>query len=221
MSTQRTDRQPIIDSPTTRQLATHVRTVAQHRGSLLETITAIRQGDNGALQQLVVQAQRGDADAAIVVIWALHPRLCAVVIRRRPVREWRSTIDDYITLAYLTIDDVKPGEPVAFLADKIIARTRRRHERAIEGDQTITCLEPVLEALGAVSADNVETQVLARLELGELVRAVETGLLTPAAWRNLINLRIARDGDGPTSDLERSSLLRAQRRLNAWRAEAA
>lgn len=221
MTNRRTDRQPTIDSPTTRQLSTHVQALARHRVRLVREIAAIRQGDNVALKRLIERAQRRDADAAIVAIWALYPRLCAVVIQRRPVQEWRATIDDYIALTYLTISDVKPTEPLDFLADKIIARVRRRHERATEGDQALPCQEPLLEILGAISTDDVETQVLANLDLRDLVQAVEDGLLTQAAWRNLISLRVARDTTGPMSDLERSSLLRTQHRLNTWRAEAA
>jgi hypothetical protein len=221
MTTQRTDGGPTIDSPTTRQLAAHIQALTTREASLDETVTAIRGGDNRALQNLVAKTQLGDTDAAIVAIWALHPRLCAVAIQRRPVEHWKATIDDYIALAYLTIEDIKPSEHHAFLADKIIARTRRRHERAIEANQDVACQEPLLEAYGAVSVDDVETQVLAQLEIDDLVRAVDAGLLTKAAWRNLVNLRIARPAHGPISGWERSSLMRAQQRLNKWKAEAA
>jgi hypothetical protein len=189
--------------------------------SLDDTIAAIRDGNDHLLRQLVVRAQAGDADAAITAIWALHPRLCAVVIQRRPIREWRTAIDDYIALAYLTIDNVNTGEPARYLADKIIARTRRRHERANEGWQVVSCDEWLLETLEAFAVENVENQVFALLELEHLVQAVDDGLLTNAAWRNLISLRIGRSPDQPATDLERSSLVRAQRRLDNWRAEAA
>lgn len=214
-------RPPTLTSPTTRQLAAHIRAMSSRDTSLDDTIAAIRDGNNRLLHQLVVRAQAGDTNAAISAIWALHPRLCAVVIQRQPTRNWRTAIDDYIALAYLTMDNVDTAESSAYLADKIIARTRRRHERATERDEAINCEEWRLEALGAFAVDNVENQVLARLELDELVQAVADGLLTNAAWHNLISLRIGRSANQPTTDLERSSLMRAQRRLDNWRAEAA
>ena len=214
-------RQPTLNSPTTRQLGAHIRALSRRDTSLDGTIAAIRNGNNHLLHQLVVRAQAGDTNAAITAIWALHPRLCAVVIQRQPMREWRTAIDDYIALAYLTIANVNTAESSAYLADKIIARTRRRHERANEDWQVSSCDEWLLESLGALAEENVETQVLARLELDELVQAVADGLLTNAAWHNLINLRIGRSPDQPATDRERSSLRRAQRRLDNWRAEAA
>jgi len=189
--------------------------------SVDDTIEAVREGNDHLLRQLVVRAQAGDADAAITAIWALHPRLCAVVIQRRPIREWRTAIDDYIALAYLAIDNVNTGEPARHLADKIIARTRRRHERANEGWKVVSGGEWLLETLEVFAVENVENQVVALLELEHLVRSVDGGLLTQAAWHNLVNLRIGRSPDQPATDLERSSLVRAQRRLDNWRAEAA
>lgn len=219
--TQPARRQPTLNSPTTRQIAAHIRTLSNRDTSLDATIAAIRNGNNHLLHQLVASAQAGDTNAAITAIWALHPRLCAVVIQRQPTREWRTAIDDYIALAYLTIDNVNTAEPATYLADKIIARTRRRHERANQDEQAINCEQWRLEALGAFAVDNVENQVIAHLELEDLAQAVADGLLTPTAWNNLINLRIGRSPNQPATDPERSSLRRAQRRLDTWRAEAA
>ena len=172
------------------------------------------------LHIVVTRAQGGDGDAALTAIWALLPRLCAVVIRRRPVQEWKASIDDYITLAFLTISDVDPHTSTAFLADKIIARTRRRHERAIRPAGAVACQHAALEAMAPVD-DDTERRVVARVELEELVRAVGAGLLTERAWQNLLRLRLDRSPGTAATDSERSALARAQRRLDAWRADAA
>lgn len=221
MTPNTTTRHPILNSPTTRQFAEHITALIRRDASIDETITAIRAGNNTVLQRLVQQAQCGDTDAAIVAIWALHPRLCAVVIRRHPVQDWAATIDDYIALAYLAINDVEPTESAKYLADKIIARTRRRHERANEADDALPCEDYILNALRTRASDDVENRVLAHLELEDLLRAIAGGLLTPAAWQNLIGLRIGGSPDRPATELERSSLKRAKRRLDDWRTEAA
>lgn len=217
------DRKPTIISNGTRQLAKAAQVLRTHHPTLDEDVAGIHGGDEDHLRRLIVRAQAGDQDAALTAIWALLPRLCAVVIQRHPVNAWSTIIDDYIALAYLTIADVDTAESTAFLADKIIARTRRRHERGIERERgrPIPCDEPLIEALGGCALHNVEDEVLARLELDELLQAVCDGLLTPGAWRNLIDVRVGRSTDRPATARERTALKRAQRRLKDWRAEAA
>ena len=216
------DRTLTITSHGTTQLANAARRLRARYPWLDRNVAQVHQGDSSQLHQLIVQTQAGDEDAALTAIWALLPRLSAVVIQRHPVHTWSTTIDDYIALTYLTIADVDTAGSTAFLADKIIARTRRRYERASQRERgrPVAVDEPVLEAIGGRTLD-VEDRVLARLELDGLLQAVRDGLLTPAAWRNLIGLRVGRSPDHPATESERTALKRAQRRLDDWRAEAA
>jgi hypothetical protein len=213
-------RQPTIHSFGTRRLAKQMRALRKRQPALDDTINAIRGGNDRVLHALVVRAQHGDQDSAVTAISALLPRLAAVVIRRLPIREWQSGIDEYITFAYLTIRDVNCDNPPAYLADKIISRTRRRYERAIESEAAIPRQRSVLEALGPVDCD-LERRVLARDELTELVRAVRAGLLDESSWHNLLRLRFDRPPGAVATARERTSLTRAQRRINDWRSEAA
>ena len=122
-------RHPIINSPGTRRLAAQIGSLERRQPTLDDTIQAIRSGDDRVLHALVVRAQGGESDAAVAAIWALLPRLAAVVINRLPINEWHQGVDDYITFAYLTIVDVDQGQSPLLLGDKIISRTRRRYER--------------------------------------------------------------------------------------------
>lgn len=130
-------RQPIINSTGTRRLAAQVRIMRRRQPTLDDTVQAIRHGDEGVLHALVVRAQRGDSGAAVTLIWALLPRFAAVVINRLPIQEWHHVIDEYLTFAYLTIVDVDTQKPPIHLSDKIISRTRRRYERAMESEPVV------------------------------------------------------------------------------------
>jgi hypothetical protein len=184
------------------------------RSSTLEdTVTAIRSGDERALHALMIRAQGGDADAAVTAIWALHPRLTAVVINRLPSWQWRQGIDDLMTFAYLTIADVDATQPSVLLSDKIISRARRRYERAAKS-ATIRVQEPGLFADLAGTAD-VERSVLAGISLDEMVAAVDAGLVSANAWDTLLRLRFGCE-PGTATPLERKMASRAQRRLVEW-----
>ena len=106
-------RQPIINSTGTRRLAAQIRSLRRRQPTLDDTVHAIRDGDERVLHALVVRAQRGDSDAAVTAIWALLPRLAAVVINRLPIQEWHQGIDEYLTFAYLTIVDVDTRQTAA------------------------------------------------------------------------------------------------------------
>lgn len=186
----------------------------RRRSSTLDdTVTAIRSGDESALHALVIRAQRGDSDAAVTAIWALHPRLTAVVINRLPSWQWRQGIDDLLTFAYLTIADVNPTQPAVLLSDKIISRARRRFERAATSG-SIKVQEPSLFAELAGTAD-VERSVLAGISLDEMVAAVNAGLVSANAWDTLLRLRFDCE-PGTATPLERKAASRAQRRLVEW-----
>jgi hypothetical protein len=187
--------------------------------TLDDTVQAIRHGDERVLHALVIRAQRGDSDAAVTLIWALLPRLAAVVINRLPIQEWHHGIDEYLTLAYLTIVDVDTDRPTILLGDKIIARTRRRYERAMDVDPVVLCEPGILAAIGPADND-VEDRVLATIDLDEVVRAVRNGLLGTTAWNTLLRTRFGGE-PGTASVRERKAASRAQRRLVEWSAEAA
>lgn len=212
-------RQPIINSPGTRRLAAQIRSLRRRQPTLEDTIQAIRCRNERVLHTLVVRAQRGDSDAAVTAIWALLPRLAAVVINRLPIQDWHRGIDEYLSFAYLTIVDVDTIKPPSHLSDKIIARTRRRYERAME-IEPVALFEPgMLAAIGPADND-VEERVLASIELDQVVRAVQGGLLEAPAWNMLLSTRFGRE-PGTASARERKAASRAQRQLVEWSAEAA
>jgi len=186
----------------------------RRRQSMLdETISAIRSGNERVLHALVVRAQGGDADAAVTAIWALLPRLAAVVINRLPAQQWHQGIDDFMTFAYLTIVDVDRRQPAVLLSDKIISRTRRRYERAT-ATGSVVLQEPGVLARMPTAAD-VESSVLAGISLDEVVDAVHAGLLSTKAWDNLLRIRFGGE-PGTASPRERKAASRAQRRLVEW-----
>ena len=186
----------------------------RRRSSTLDdTVAEIRSGDERALHALVIRAQRGDSDAAVTAIWALHPRLTAVVINRLPSWQWRQGIDDLVTFAYLTIADVDPRQPAVLLSDKIISRARRRYERAAASG-SIEVQEPGLLA-GLPGTADVERSVLAGISLDEIVAAVDAGLVSANAWDTLLRLRFDCE-PGTATPLERKAASRAQRRLVEW-----
>ena len=212
-------RQPIINSIGTRRLDTEICGMRRRQPTLDDTIQAIRSGNDRLLHALVGRAQRGDSDAALTAIWALLPRLAAVVISRLPIQEWHGAIDEYLTFAYLTIVDVDVDKPPFFLGDKIISRTRRRYERALEIEPVVLCEPGMLAAVGPAD-DDVEERVLAIIGVEELVRAVRGGLLERHAWDTLLRTRFGSE-PGTASTRERKTASRARRRLVEWSAEAA
>jgi hypothetical protein len=212
-------RQPIINSTGTRRLAAQIRSLRRRQPTLDDTIHAIRHGNERVLHALVVRAQRGDSDAAVTLIWALLPRLAAVVINRLPIQEWHHGIDEYLTFVYLTVIDIDTETPPIHLGDKIISRTRRRYERAMETEPVVLCGPVMLTALAPADND-VEARVLATIDLDEVVRAIQGGLLETTAWNTLLRIRFGGER-GTASARERKAASRAQRRLVEWSAEAA
>lgn len=212
-------RQPIINSTGTRRLATEICAMRRRQPALDDTVQAIRSGNECVLHALVVGAQRGDSDAALTAIWALLPRLAAVVISRLPIQEWHRAIDEYLTFTYLTIIDVDADKPPFLLGDKIISRTRRRYERALEFDPVVLCEPGMLAAVGPANND-VEVRVLAIISVNEVARAVRGGLLEKHAWDTLLRTRFGNE-PGTASARERKVASRAQRRLVEWSGEAA
>jgi hypothetical protein len=212
-------RLPTIHSPGTRRLAAYVRTIRRRDPTFDDIVNAIRGGDNRALHDLLGRAQHADADAAVTVIWALLPRLAAVVISRLPIHEWHAAMDDYLSFTYLTLVDVDLTASADHLSDKIVARTRRRIERSNEVAPLALCRPDHLSAL-APSGDDVEHRALARAQLKALADAVDHGLLDPDSWRTLLEVRFTAE-PGTASVRDRKAASRARVRLQEWAGRAA
>jgi hypothetical protein len=219
MTRHATRRQPIINSIGTRRLAAQILSLRRRQPTLDDTVDAIREGDERVIHSLVVRAQQGDADATVIALWALLPRLAAVVINRLPIQEWHQGIDEYLTFAYLTIMDVDTEGPPLHLSDKIVSRTRRRYERAVGFEPVVLCGPGMLAAVGPADND-VEERVLAIINLDEVIRAVRGGLIEKRSWETLLRTRFGGE-PGTASQRERKAASRAQRRLVEWSAEAA
>ena len=207
---------PYIDTPTTRQLVRRVDDLCIRRPDVSGMIAAVRAGDNAALLTLVRDAQGGNGDAAIIAIVALLSRLCSVIFARGQVTDWKASVDDYVSIAFLVIRDVGPGERAEHLADRIIARARRRHERYAFAHQPIPYWDGFLIENGP-TADDVERQALARVELDEIRKAARAGVITADQYRTIIAAHLA-PGGRPNAR-ERSLVARGRRKLDTWRAE--
>jgi hypothetical protein len=157
---------PTIDTAGTRQLRRHIGRLCALNYEIEGAIASIRSGDDRLLLGFIREAQGGDADAALTAFWALVPRLCAAIIDRLPLPLWKPAIDDYLSLAYLVIVDLNTSQPAVHLADKVISRTRRRHERHLHAHQPVPYVPDVLASLGPAN-DDVERQAIARIELAE------------------------------------------------------
>lgn len=217
--TRYTERHASIDSPGTRRLAAEIRILRRRDPGLDTTVIKIRNGDNDTLRALIASAQHGDAAAATTAIWALLPRLTAVVMSRQPTPLWREAMDNYLTLAYLTLLDVDVTAPPTFLSDKLVARARRRYERAEHRDVTE---HRDTDALSREEArqPSVEDEALARLAWHDLADAVRGGAVSPEGWSTLVRVRF-QIAPGEASARERQAAHRATRNLSAWMCLAA
>jgi hypothetical protein len=207
--------EPFIDTTSTRQLVVHVDDLCMRNQHIRDTIAAIRAGDDEALLALVRLAQRGNSDDALVAICSLLPRLCKVVLSRTPIRAWKTSIDDYIPIAFLVILDVGDTEGEKHLSDKIIARTRRRHERQVFAHQPIPFWDEFLIDTGPI-ADDIEDQALARVELANIGRTVVRGVISPAEWQIIVDTQLRRLPGITTTDRERRAVSRVRQRLTRW-----
>lgn len=217
--TRYTERHASIDSPGTRRLAAEIRILRRRDPGLDTTVVKIRNGDNDTLRALIGSAQHGDAAAAATAIWALLPRLTAVVMSRLPTPLWREAMDDYLTLAYLTVLDVDVTAPPILLSDKVVARARRRYERAENRDVAEHCDTDALSREGA-RQPSVEDEALARLAWHDLAGAVRGGAVSPEGWSTLVRVRF-QIAPGEASARERQAAHRAMRNLSAWMCLAA
>lgn len=217
--TRYTERHASIDSPGTRRLAAEIRILRRRDRGLDTSVIKIRNGDNDTLRSLIASAQHGDTAAAATAIWALLPRLTAVVMSRQPTPRWREAMDDYLTLAYLTLLDVDVTAPPTFLSDKVVTRARRRYERA---EHRVPAENRDTDALGRQEANqpSVEDEAIARIAWDDLAAAVEGGAVSPEAWSTLVRVRF-QIAPGEASARERQAAHRAMRSLAAWMCVAA
>jgi hypothetical protein len=210
---------PPIPTPGTRQLSRAIDSLRRHVPELDDHVSAIRTGDNELLMEYVRRTQQGDPDAAQIAIWAIFPRMCAVVRSRFPRVLWRAAADDLIALVYLAIIDLDRDEGTRFLNDKLVSRARRRYERTLRLQQSTDEKEVATEVVSVVG-DDVEARVFARLDLAALREAIESGDVSERAWSTIISAHFA-DREQPMPGGERMKLLRARRRLESWRSQAA
>lgn len=217
--TRYTERHASIDSPGTRRLAAEIRILRRRARGLDVTVTNIRSGDNDMLRALIASAQHGDTVAATTAIWALLPRLTAVVMSRLPTPLWREAMDDYLALTYLTLLDVDVTASPTFLADKLVARARRRYERA---EHRVPDEHRDTDALSRQEASqpSVEDEALARIAWRDLAEAVQGGAVSREAWSTLVRVRFQL-APGQATDRERQAAHRAIRNLSAWMCVAA
>jgi hypothetical protein len=209
----------IIRCPSARRLKAAVADSSRRRPEVYDEIDAIRRGDNRVLLVLVRRVQHGDSEAANLVLWSLLPQACGYIRTRLPLERWRSAVDEFLGLLYLTVRDVALAEPAEALAVKLVQRAKRRYERAnkprvpepVDADRLADATPPV---------NDVERRVLARLELERLGGAIADGVVSNRSWHALITARLGLADDYP-SGADRMAALRADRKLTAWRNAAA
>src|SRR5262245_14075794 len=203
----------VVRCRTARRLATTITLLHRQQTDVDEQVADIRNGDDQLLLDLVRRIQDGDRDAANLVLWALLPRLCGYIRTRLAVEDWRGAVDELLALLYLTICDVPSTERPEALAVKLVQRARRRYERFINprNPEPIECarLEVALPVV-----NDVERQVLARLELDQLLDAVAYGAFSRRGWAALVATRLDPPHQ-PPSGPDRMAVMRIDRKLVA------
>jgi hypothetical protein len=207
---------PHIATPATNRLLAHLDVLARRQPELVVTVIAIRHGDDEPLLELVRAAQAGSRDSATVAVGALLPKLCKVVLSKETVFNWESSIDDYLTLAYFSIVDVSADETALHLANKIVARTRLRHEWEREVARRPRPVPDSILLAVAPAVANVEEIVLGRLALDELALTIDRIGLTPAQWRAVTRSAFGEATGRPQLARQRQAASRARRRLASW-----
>jgi hypothetical protein len=131
-------------------------------------------------------------------------------------------VDDYISIAYLTMREIRDNESADFLADKIVARVRRRHERVVAADRRFAehlSKPPQNTPLDWRSADvPVEEHALIRMRLETLRGAATTDPSVRADVHVVVSTMLQSDRvPGP----KRMAVLRSRRRLSLYLDDAA
>jgi hypothetical protein len=131
-------------------------------------------------------------------------------------------VDDYISIAYLTMREVRDNEAADFLADKIVARVRRRHERVVAADRRFAehlSKPPQTTPLDWRSADvPIEDHVLIRARLQTLRAAATSDPSIRADVHTVVSTMLQFDRvPGP----RRMAVMRSRRRLSFYLDDAA
>ncbi len=206
---------PHISTPLTNRLLDQLDHCARRSPDVIDAVQRVRDGDDATLQELIRRVQAGDQDAAIITLGALVPVLSKLVLRRYPKLRWDATIDDYLTVAHITICEATfTGRPSHVLG-RVLSRTRRRFDRQLENRAAGVIPTAQLDA----TADplDLEQTAIARITLDDLTTAVRTGKLATSDWELV---RAVAAEDGPTRKMtgaERQRLLRARRALGQFR----
>ena len=206
---------PHISTPMTNRLLDQLDHCARRCPDVIASVELVRDGDDATLLELIRRVQAGDQEAAIITLGALVPILSKLVLRRYPKLRWEPTIDDYLTVAHITVSEAKfTGRPGHVLG-RVLSRTRRRFDRQFENRAAGVVPTADLD----VTADpiDLEQTAIARITLDDLTTAVRAGHLATPDWE-LVQAVAAEDGPtGKMTGAERQRLLRARRALGQFR----
>ena len=211
MNQLRTSATPHIPTRTTGRLLDELAALARRAPADDECMELIRNGDDHALMQAIRRLQQSEQDAAVVALGGLLPRMCAVVIDRHSTVDWKAAIDDYVALAYLVMLDIDPDTDAHLLSQKVLARTRRRHERQVGTGRVVPVTHERLVEL-APTVDDIEDRALDHLRLLEVGAAVKSGRVSPRLWQAVVAISLT-PRRGPASARDRRAVARARQAL--------
>lgn len=206
---------PHISTPLINRLLDQLDQLARRNPDVIDTVQRVRAGDDLVLTRLIRQLQAGDHDAAVIALGALAPVLSKLVLRRYPKLHWGPVLDDYLTIAHLTLAEALiAGEPINILG-RVLARTRRRYARRFENRNA--SVVPVADLSLTADPADLERTAIARITLDELTVAVHAGRLTPNDWELVRAVAVEEGPTGKMTGAERQRLLRARQALGQFR----
>lgn len=206
---------PHISTPLTNRLLNQLDHCARRSADVTDAVHRVRNGDDGTLLELIRRVQAGDQDAAIITLGALVPILSKLVLRRYPKLLWAPTIDDYLTVAHITVAEAKfTGRPSHVLG-RVLSRTRRRFDRQFEN--RAAGVVPTADLEFTADPLDLEQTAIARITLDDLTSAVRTGHLTTFDWELVRAVAVEEGPTGKLTGAERQRLLRARRALAQFR----
>lgn len=206
---------PHISTPFTNRLLDQLDQSARRNAHVVAVVERVRDGDDATLLELVRRVQAGDQDAAVVMLGALLPSLSKLVLRRYPKYRWTSTIDDYVTVAHLTVTEATFTGGSDHVLGRVLSRTRRRFDRQFEN--RAAGVVPTADLDVVADPVNLEQAAIVRITLDGLTAAVQSGRLAPSDWELV---RAVAAGDGPAGQMtgaQRQRLMRARRAIGQFR----
>lgn len=206
---------PHISTPLTNRLFDQLDQYARRNPEIVDTVERVRSGDDPTLSRLIRQLQTGDQEAAVIALAALAPVLTKLVLRRYPKLHWATAVDDYLTIAHITLAEARfTGQPTKVLGI-VLARTRRRYARRFENRNAGVI--PVADLTLTADSFDLEQSAIARLTLDDLTAAVHAGQLAPTDWE-LVRAIAAEEGPtGKMTGADRQRLWRARQALGQFR----